>query len=210
MATNQTVDYKDPLMIVAWLDTALEKEREKYEKCPVKPDMIPDHEAAQAWGYVVAGYFLVEASFKALLHVRRKEVPRKHSLTLLFDLFESDDKEMLLKYYDDYRATIEGRTFPFKTLEDFLTNLDGDGNKRGSGRGSFVWRYYLIEEQRSCKMPVVSVEFLHEIVFGCVRVIEFAHNGRFEPSRYTHSWRLRWKRERKYKDWLMVRMNTDG
>ena len=64
MATNQTIDFKDPLWITAWLDTALEKEKEKYEKCPVKSDLLPGHEAAQAWGYVVAGYFLVEESFK--------------------------------------------------------------------------------------------------------------------------------------------------
>ena len=193
MTTKQAVDFKDPLTMVAWVDTALEKEREKYEKCPVKPDMIPDHEVAQAWGYVVAGYFLVEESFKALLYVRGKQVPHKHSLTALFNLFESDDKEMLREYYNDYRATIEGRVFPFKTLEDFLANLDGDLNKRGSDHiGSFDWRYFLIQEQQGCKMPVVSVEFLHEIVFGCVRMIEFAHNGRFEPSRYTYSCRLKW------------------
>ena len=211
MATTQNGDFKDPNYIVAWLDTALDKEKEKYAKCPVKPDIFPGHEVAQGWGYVVAGYFLVEESFKALLFIREKEVPRKHSLSNLFSLFEMGDKETLCEYYTDYQATIEGRTFPFKTLEDFLTNLDGDLNKRGDDHiGSFVWRYFLIEEQRSDKMPVVSVEFLHEIVFGCVRMIEYAHNGRFKPTQYTRGWRLRRKRKQKYSDWLTVRMNTDG
>ena len=82
MATNQTIDFKDALWITAWLDTALEKEKEKYEKCPVKSDLLPGHEAAQAWGYVVAGYFLVEESFKVLLYLRGKKVPPKHSLTI--------------------------------------------------------------------------------------------------------------------------------
>ena len=103
MATNQTIDFKDALWITAWLDTALEKE--KYEKCPVKSDLLPGHEAAQAWGYVVAGYFLVEESFKVLLYLRGKKVPPKHSLTMLFNLFEPGDKKILREYYSDYRAT---------------------------------------------------------------------------------------------------------
>ena len=57
---------------------------------------------------------------------------------------------------------------------------------------------------------MVSVEFLHEIAYGCTRMIEYAHTGHFEPSGCTHSWRMRWKRDRKCSDWLMVRMNSDG
>ena len=41
-------------------------------------------------------------------------------------------------------------------------NLAGDPNKKGDYIGSFDWRYFLIEEKRSAKMPTVSVEFLHE------------------------------------------------
>ena len=47
MTTNQTIDFKDPLLIVQWLDTALKKEKENYKKCPVVPDIIPGQEAAQ-------------------------------------------------------------------------------------------------------------------------------------------------------------------
>ena len=212
MATNQTIDFKDPLRITAWLDTALKKEKEKYKKCPVMPDMVPGHEAAQGWGYVVAGYFLVEQSFKALIYLRKKKVPQKHSLSTLFNLFDQGDKAILREYYADYRATIGGNIgmFPFKSLDDFLLNLDGDKNNRGDHIGSFDWRYFLIEEKQSKKMPLISVDFLHEIVFGCTRIIEYASNGNFEPSQYTHSRRLRWKRQRKHRDWLAVRMNSDG
>ena len=70
MATNKTITFKDPLWITVWLHTALKKEQEKYKQCPVMPDFAPGHEVAQAWGYVVAGYFLVEESFKALLYLR--------------------------------------------------------------------------------------------------------------------------------------------
>ena len=132
---------------------------------------------------------------------------------MLFDLFEADDKETLCEFYTDYRETIGGRVgaFPFKTLDDFLANLDGDPNKqRDDYIGSFDWRYFLIEEKRSQKMPTVSMEFLHEIAYGCIRMVEHAQQGRFEPSQHTHSWRMRWKRNKKQRDWLMVRMYSEG
>ena len=213
MTANQTIDFKDPLWITAWLDTALKKEKEKYKKCPVMPDMVPGHEAAQGWGYVVAGYFLVEEAFKALLFVRGSStVPTKHSLSILFNLLEDNDKATLREYYDDYKATIGGMVgaFPFKSLDDFLVNLDGDKNVRGDHIGSFDWRYFLIEEKRSREMPTVSVDYLHEIVFGCTRIVEHASNNRFEPTRYTRSWRLREQRKVKYNEWLTVRMNSEG
>ena len=212
MATNQAIDFKDLSWITTWLDTALKKEKEKYKKCPIMPDLVPGHEAAQGWGFVVAGYFLVEESSKALLYARGKKVPKEHSLSTLFNLFDPDDKTILREYYDDYQATIGGNVgaFPFRSLDDFLPNLDGDKNKHGDHVGSFDWRYFLIEEKRSQKMPFVSVDYLHEIVFGCIQIIKYVNNGRFEPSQYTHSWRMRRERERKYRDWLFVRMNSDG
>ena len=212
MAANQTIGFKDPLWITTWLKTALKKEKEKYKKCPVMPDLIPDYVAAQGWGYVIAGYFLVEESFKVLLHVRGKNVPKRHSLSTLFDLFDPDDKTIIREYYDDYQAAIGGNggAFPFKSLDDFLANLDGDKNKRGDHVGSFDWRYFLIEEKQSQKMPLVSVDYLHEIVFGCIQTIKYVNNGSFKPSQYTHSWRMRLERKRKYNDWLVVRMNSDG
>lgn len=214
MAANQTIDFKDPLWITKWLDTALKKEKEKYERCPVIPDLVSGHEVVQGWGYVVAGYFLVEESFKALLYVRGKErVPTKHSLSTLFNLLERDDRTFLREYYSDYKATVgkPRSTFPFSSLDAFLENLDGDQNKRSNDHvGSFDWRYFLIEERKSQKMPLVSIDYLHEIVFGCVRIIKYATNGKHAPSRYTHSWRMRWHRTRKYRHWLTVRMNSEG
>ena len=212
MANNQIIDFKDPMWITTWLDTALKKEKEKYEKCPVMPDLLPGHEEAQGWGYVVTGYFLVEKSFKALLFVRGKHVPAKHSLSILFNLLDDYDKEIIREYFTDYRATIGGKVgaFPFKTLDDFLINLDGDQNQRGDHIGSYDWRYFLIEEKRSQKMPIVSVDYLHEIVYGCIQIVEYVRNGQSDPSKCTHSWRMRWKRENKYRDWLLIRANSDG
>ena len=211
--SKQTINFKDPRWIIMWLDTALKKEKTKYEKEPVKADMSPEHMVAQAWGYVVVGYFLVEEAFKALLHLRNKHVPRTHSLSILFGLFEDNDKGNLREFYTDYRATAGGRIseFPYETLEDFLANLDGDPSKKGNDHvGSFAWRYFLIEEKRSQKMPTVSIEYLHEIAYGCIVMIESLHYDRDDPQRYTNSRRMRRKRGFRQNDWLTVRMNSDG
>ena len=48
------------------------------------------------------------------------------------------------------------------------------------------------------------------IVYGCIRIIEYVKNSHTEPCTCTHSWRMRWEREKKYRDWLLIRMNTDG
>ena len=212
MAANRTAAFKDPLWSTAWLEAALKKEQEKYNSCPVMPDMVPGYVDAQAWGYVVLGYFLVEESFKALLNIRGKEVPATHSLSNLYKLLGRRDRKILREFYSDYRASIGGyrSRFRFKSLYGFLRNLDGGENERGHHVGSFDWRYYLIEEIRSQKMPFVSVDYLHEIAFGCIQITRFARNGRFDPSKSTHSWRLRHDRMMKYMDWLTVRMNTDG
>lgn len=209
---NAVFEFKVPLLILEWLQTALEKEKEKYEKCPVTPDRMGGVEIAQGWGFVVAGYFLVELSLKALLHVRGKKVPPEHSLTVLLSLCDQPDKIVLREYYDDYRATIGGRIgdFPIESLDAFLSNLDGGKNNRGKHIGSFDWRYFPIEKKRSSTMPLVSVDYLHELVYGCIRLIEFAHLRRYDPTQYTHSCRLRWARRRKFQDWLTVRMNTEG
>ena len=137
MEAKQSIDFKDPLWILEWLETVLEKEKEKYEKCPVIPDMVGGVEVAQGWGYVVAGYFLVEESFKALLYVREKKVLRIHPLTTLFKKFDKADKTILREFYADYRTSIGGKrgTFPFETLDNFLLNLDGDKKEQNNHVG---------------------------------------------------------------------------
>ena len=40
---NQTIDFKDPFLSTTWLDTALQKEQEKYKKCPVLLDFAPGY-----------------------------------------------------------------------------------------------------------------------------------------------------------------------
>ena len=195
------------------LSAALRKEQEKYQECPVRPDMMPDYETAQAWGYVITGYFLLEEFFKAILYLRGVPVPSKHSLTMLFDLFEPSDQDVLREYYSDYRATVGGyrANFPFLTLGDFLKNLDGDQNRKGTEYlGSFDWRYYLIEEHKSQSMPFISIDYLHEVAYGCDQIAHSIFYANFDPLKRTYTWRLRWARKEKYDQWLMVRGDPDG
>lgn len=186
---------RDSRWMLKWLDTALDMEKRKYKSCPVKQDMMLGHEAAQAWGYVVAGYSLVEQSFKALLYVRGEDkVLRKHSLSTLFSMLNDEDKLVIREYFTDFREVLgnTGNWFPFKSVDMFLDNLDGEENSRKSDHfGSFIWRYFLIEERDDLTMPKVSVEFLHEISFACARILEFLVHNNSQPSRYTFSMRKR-------------------
>ena len=123
------------------------------------------------------------------------------------------DQDVLREYYLDFRATIGGNLarFPFPALDEFLTNLDGDPNTRGDDYlGSFDWRYFLIENERSREMPTVSVEYLHEVAYGAVQILEHAQGGADDPRDCTRSFRLRWSRERAVADWLDARMNAEG
>lgn len=205
------ITYKKPLYIYAWLDTALKKEWQKLTATPVTPDMIPGHELAQAWGYVVAGYFLIEQGLKGVLHMRGVEPPKTHALAVLFKALRAEDQDVLRKYYDDFRGAFPGMTsFPLATLDEFLVNLDGGRNSRGHYLGSFDWRYFLTEERSSASMPHISINAMHEIVFGCIQLAISVDRGDSDPRGATYSWRLRWDRSSRYRDWLTVRMNSPG
>ena len=194
----------------AWLEGALKKEKEKFDKCPPDHDMDAEYEVTQAWGYVVAGYFLVEQSIKALLHVQGKDVRRKHSLTIPFEQLEDKDKDVLREYYVDYIKT-RGWNFRYEKLDDYLTNLDGETNGRDF-MGSFGWRYFLVEERGSDAMPFVNVGLLHEIAFGCIRLIDCESRRDYDPTDnpldYTYGRRLHENRMPKIRDWIAVRKNT--
>ena len=203
------ITYKEPPYVSAWLNTALKKEWQKYAATPVAPDLVPGHEAAQAWGYVVAGYFLIEQGLKAVLHVRGIEPPKTHAQSVLFVELLAEDQNLLRAYYDDFRHTFPGMSsFPLATLDEFLVNLDGERNRRGHYVGSFDWRYFLTEEGRGASMPHVSINVMHEVVYGCVQLVRSIDKGDDKAGGATYSWRLRWKRSHLYRDWLTVRMNS--
>ena len=47
MSGKEGILFKDPTLILGWLETALDKEKEKYAKCPIMPDRVPGHDAAK-------------------------------------------------------------------------------------------------------------------------------------------------------------------
>ena len=204
-----TIAYKEPLFIWAWLDTALQKEWQKFAETPVTPDMVPGHELAQAWGYVVAGYFLIEQGLKAVLYVGGVEPPKTHALSVLLAELPAVDQNVLRIYYNDFRHTFPGMSsFPLATLDEFLVNLDGARNSRGAYIGSFDWRYFLTEQGSGTSMPRVSINVMHEVVFGCVQLVRSIDKRDEKAEEATYSWRLRWRRSDRYQDWLTVRMNS--
>ena len=95
MPGKQHIRFKGDLEIEGWLEIALEKEQEKYAKCPVVADAVPGHDAAQGWGFVVAGYSLLEQALKAVARWRGKAVPRTHGLAGLFELLGDTDRAVL-------------------------------------------------------------------------------------------------------------------
>lgn len=205
------VTYKEPLYVWHWLNTALQKEWQKYSATPVTPDMAPGHELAQAWGYVVAGYFLMEQGIKAVLYVRGVQPPKTHALSVLFTELPADDQDVLRAYYDDFLHTFPGmKSFPLPTLDEYLANLDGAKNGRGQYLGSFDWRYFPTERGSGASMPLVSINTMHEVVYGCVQLVRSIDKGDEQACKATYSWRLRWKRSRLQRDWLTVQMNTPG
>ena len=203
------ITYREPLYIWIWLETALQKEWQKFSATPVIPDMAPGHEEAQGWGYIVAGYSLIEQGLKAVLHMRGVRPPKTHALSVLFAELWAKDQDVLREYYDDFRYTFPGMSsFPLSTLDAFLVNLDGAKNSRGQHIGSFDWRYSLTEEGSGASMPLVSINVMHEVVYGCVQLVSSIDKGDQEAGRATYSWRLRWERSSLQQDWLMVRMNS--
>ena len=200
------IRFKGGIWIQTWLGAALKAEWRKFRDCPVNPDLIPGYEMAQAWGYVVAAYFLMEEAFKAILHLRDRTVDKTHVLHTLFTQFPTEYQCTLREFYKDFLATFShGRPCPFAGLDAFLVNLDG-----GNQRGSFDWRYFPIEESSNEIVPIVSISIMHEVVYGCLRLIQHMSHSDRDPLRYTYSCRLHSLRNEKYHLWLIVRRQSEG
>ena len=202
---KRTTVYKGHTLALASLGRALEQEKEKNNQCPVLPDMAADYVNAGGWGYVVAGYSLLEQALKYLLHTRGKSPQRGHALHPLFRRLPPKDREVLIEYYEDFRVNRPDlRNYPLKDVNGFLKELDGK-----AGSASFDWRYFLIESNENGVLPHLSIDFLHEVAYGAIRLIEearYKHGARQQ----TYSFRCFRERQRKYLDWLDERRNKPG
>ena len=186
---SNTIIYKELHEIIIWLDTALNLEWQKYAATPVRPDLDPDHMVAQGWGYVITGYSLIEQGLKAVLHLCGVEPPKTHVLSDLYTRLPSENQEVLRAFYDDFRHTFPGmHAFPLTTLDKYLVNLDGVKNSRDRYFGATDWRYFLTEEKSGGSMPRVSVNVMHEVVYGCTRIVESIYKADDQADRHTYSW----------------------
>ena len=57
-------------------------------------------------------------------------------------------------------------------------------------------------------MPRVSTNAMQEIVYGCTQLAKSIDREDRGSRGATYSWRLRWERSNRYRDWLMARMNS--
>ena len=203
--------YKEPISVWWWLHTALNMEWRKYLAVKANPDLIlKDEWSVQIWGYVVIGYSLIEQCLKAILFMRNTCPPKTHGLVELFHKLKDDDQQVIREYYRDFRCHFfEMNSFPFSTLDNFLSNLDGSQKNQ---TGSFNWRYFLIEEVNSAQLPEVSVNMMHEIAYGCVNLVHIiATCGKTEfASDNIYSRRLQMNRYLIMNDWIADRKKASG
>ena len=181
----------------------------KYKIEPIQPDIIEDYKAAQAWGYVIAGYSLIEQSLKAILYMRDICPERTHTLIDLFNEIKVDDQEIIRNHYLDFYYSFPGmNSFPYLTIDDFFSNLDGARNDKKKKVGSFDWRYFPTQEESGSQLPLVSINMMHEIVYGCLDLIKSIHYENKIAGRYTYSWRLYYARSRLRRYWCELLLNS--
>lgn len=204
------IKLKDSSKTSKWLDAALEFERKKYASNPIQRDIVVEFNYAQAWGFIVAGYFLLELSLKALSHRCNCEIKRNHALYKLFKRLPDEQKSILRLHYTDFVNTFPklAQETP-NEIDQFFKSLDGDHS-----RGSFDWRYYLIEEPSEDQLPFVDINLIHEVVYSIYLVHRAIGNKSDKPEKRTYSFRLhderasilsRWYEYRKhFPDWVGI------
>lgn len=192
---------KNTIFSWLWLQGALEMEREKYRKCPVKPDIAPAYVHSRMWGYAVNAHLLLEQSLKEIAYARKNKPHKTHSLFSLFCALDNSDKEWLREYYNVIHKSSLGRRSrrkaPHDSLDAFLETLDGP-----DGKGIMDLRYFLIEESSNEELPHTTwhahtpwagmehlMEYVYEIVEGCIAIIQYIGQGcdnNYNPSECTY------------------------
>ena len=208
---TDSITCRKPFQLSTCLNTALQKEWRKHTATPVAVDLVPGHDLAQACGYVVAGRLLTKQGLNAVLLVRDVEPPRIYALSVLFEAMPWEDRVMLRAYCDGLRHALPSTpSFSLATLHEFLVNPDEGRDSRGLCIGSFDWRCLPAEEEGGASMPLVSINVMHETVCGCVQLVGSIDEEDRERACATCGWRLQRERSNRFRDRLMVRMNSLG
>ena len=139
------------------MQTACERTRKIAAENPVRPDLVPDHEAAEAWPLITAAYNGIEQALKMLLLVPQntaftmeqlKKKPFGHDLEALYGALEPADRDYIEQHFGEHWSVNEYRDLKlgFNTAQEFIAHI----NKSQPQEGSLAWRYVLLD----MKVPI--------------------------------------------------------
>ena len=181
------------------LERALKVEKAKWAGCPLHPNSPTMFVGIHEWGWIVAGYHLIEIALTGIAIARTGKRKRTHKLVTLYNEIPNEDQNILSGFYDDYRATAESiRGRGSERLEEFLENLDGPCG----GNGSVAWRFLVMEKRERQEVPIVNIDLMHEVTYGCIQLMQLGTDGREEALQQIFSERMEeeareWDRRKK-------------
>lgn len=169
----------------------------------VKPDLISDYEAVQAWIWIPNLYQCVEQMFKLMIQEKSEnsEYLRTHHLGSLFQSLSDHHRDSLRTCFASFLEIYSQITV--STLDEFLTLVDRGEN----GRSGYVsWRYFPLEgfPQHQNQIPVQSVEAMFEIARMCSEILRTEVIHKEDPRPLTT---LSCQIERKLHDAIILAMN---
>ena len=95
------------------------------------------------------------------------------------EVYESWTKKCLTREEAAELLGVCARTFR-RHIDRYEDNgLNGEGDARNA---SIEWRYYLIEVE-STELPLTCIDYMHEIVFGALKIIQVSEHQN-EESEY--------------------------
>ena len=158
----------DPLRAARNLDQCLGKIHDYLKENPPQQDMSAEYENLNAWMPVTCLYPLIEQSFKVLKDFRENsaKIPHKyqHSLSHLFGLLESGDKDFIRERYKEFQSLhnyIAIQDKPLTSVDEFLEQMGSD---------YISWRYIPNEGSDGIKGKV-SVYAMIEIVSAAIDIL---------------------------------------
>lgn len=169
--------YRRPTLLVT---EAADQFRLRWNRADdIKPDVLPEFEALQAWHWIPNCYSLVEQAFKLLWAVRNEApidgfrksidgVGRKpglaHDLGYIFSRLDPGDQGEISSAYRAYRDLHD--YIPLRSAPELLDQI---------GDGYTPWRYFLLEGAEG--VPTADVGIMIEIAFIAAGLIDHLLTG---------------------------------